>query len=225
MRAARIWFALTAVGVLVGLVVQVRATAQVDEGFFDSDAKRIANIFCYFTIWSNILIGATSALLAVRLDRRSTAFRATYLAAVLMIVVTGIVVQVALKDIVAELDGKAAAADFFTHQLAPVMGGLGWILFGPRGWIDGRVIRGAVVIPVVWLAFTLIRAPFASDFYPYPFLDVTDLGYPRVFVNIAIVAVLFLGLAFGARALDPHLPDLAGTRADPAAHHALDSRS
>ncbi len=56
------------------MVIQVRAVAQLDAGFFDTDAKRIANVFCFFTIWSNLLVGGTCALLAVRVDRPSLAF-------------------------------------------------------------------------------------------------------------------------------------------------------
>jgi hypothetical protein len=52
-----------------------------------------------------------------------------------------------------------------------------------------------------------VRGPFASDFYPYPFVDVADLGDARVLLNVAVVAALFLALAFGAKALDARLPD------------------
>lgn len=204
--AARAWWAVTALTVAVALVVQVRATLQLDEGFFDSDLKRVANIFVFFTIWSNVLVGITTGLLAIDPDRRSTTFRSTYLAAVLMIAVTGIVFQVALSDI-HDLQGKAAAGDFLLHKLVPFLAVVGWLVFGPRRMVTAAVVRGAVVIPVVWLAFTLLRGPFASDFYPYPFVDVADLGYARVLLNVAVVAALFLGLAFGAKALDARLPD------------------
>ena len=187
-RWARPWFGGMAVLVLVTMVVQLRAVAQLDTGFFDTDAERIANVFCFFTIWSNLLVGATSAALALRLDRPSLGFRSAYLAATVMIVVTFVVVIVAL-DPISQYEGKAAAADFLTHKLVPVLAAAGWLVYGPRGMVDARVVRGAVVIPVVWLAFTLIRGPLASDFYPYPFVDVVDLGYPRVLVNLSLIHI------------------------------------
>jgi hypothetical protein len=204
--AARVWWAVTALVVAVALVVQVRATLRLDEGFFDSDAERVANIFVFFTIWSNILVGITSAVLAARPEQPSVVFRSVHLASVLMIAVTGIVFQVALSDI-HDLQGKAAAADHLLHKVVPALAVVGWLVFGPRRTVTTEVVRGAVVIPVVWLAFTLVRGPLASDFYPYPFVDVADLGYARVLVNVAVVAVLFVGLALGARALDARLPD------------------
>jgi hypothetical protein len=57
---------------------------------------------------------------------------------------------------------------------------------------------------VLWLVFTLIRGE-AVGFYPYPFVDVGDLGYPKVLVNCLLVALLFLVLAFGATLLDRRL--------------------
>ncbi len=209
---ARIWFALTALVVVVAMVIQVRAVAQLDAGFFDTDAQRITNIFCFFTIWSNLLVGTTTALLAVRLDRPSLAFRAAYLTAVVMIAVTFVVVIVAL-DPITQYEGKAAVADFLTHKLVPILAVGGWLMFGPRAMVSPAVVRLSVVIPVVWLAFTLIRGPLAGSYYPYPFVDVADLGYARVLVNVVLVTGVFLGLAAGARALDRRLPGMTATRA------------
>jgi hypothetical protein len=58
------------------------------------------------------------------------------------------------------------------------------------------------------LAFTLVRGA-AIDWYPYPFVDVVAHGYARVAINCLVVAVLFVGLGFGALALDRRLPGLA----------------
>ena len=69
---ARIWFAATALVVLAGLVTQVVATARLDAGYFDSDASRIANVFCYFTVQSNLIVLVTSALLALRVGPMPT---------------------------------------------------------------------------------------------------------------------------------------------------------
>jgi hypothetical protein len=53
--------------------------------------------------------------------------------------------------------------------------------------------------------FTLIRGAIAH-WYPYPFIDVTQLGYGGVAVNCLWVALLMLGLAAGATVLDDRLP-------------------
>ena len=86
----------------------------------------------------------------------------------------------------------------------PVVGVLGWLLFGPRGRTDPRIVAWSIVFPLLWLVFTLIRGEFVG-FYPYPFVNVTEHGYPRVLLNCLLVAILFLALEAGATDLDSRL--------------------
>lgn len=136
---------------------------------------------------------------------------------VLAIAVTGVVFHLSLADL-QELTGWNAFADSLLHTLSPILAGAGWLAFGPRGHLTRRVVLLSVIAPIAWLAYALVRGPlvqdrFGSDYYPYPFLDVQELGYPVVLVNAAVVAVLFLVLAFGALALERRLArSLAGAR-------------
>ena len=198
--AARICFGLTAGLVVVGLIVQTEVVVTADEAFFDGTAARLFNMFCFFTVQSNVIVGVTCGLLAWRLDRTSTAFRVFRLAGVVDIAITGVVYNVALADL-NELDGKAAVADQLLHVVVPLVAVAGWLVFGPRGLVDLRDVGLAALVPLAWLVFTLLRGPIV-DWYPYPFLDVRDHGYPQVFLNCALVALLFLALAAGARAAD-----------------------
>jgi hypothetical protein len=201
-RLGRAFFALTAVVVAVGIVVQLFA-ADTEGGRF-TGAAALLNVFAFFTIQSNLLLAIVCAMLAVRLDRPSTVFRALRLSAVLTMAVVGIVFHIALAPLY-EFIGLAAVANVLLHTVTPLMAVLGWLVFGPRGQTDVRVVAGTVVYPLLWLVFTLVRGPLAGDFYPYPFLDVGEHGYPRVLLNALLVAVLFLGLAAGAHALDRFL--------------------
>lgn len=112
--------------------------------------------------------------------------------------------QIALADL-DQLEGKAAAADFLLHKAVPIMAVVGWVVFGPRGLFTRRIVPYATLIPVAWVLFTLARGPFASDWYPYPFVDVVDLGYVRVLVNVAVITAFFFGLAAAAVAADRRL--------------------
>ena len=193
-------FGTAAALVVVGLIVQAEVVITADEAVFKGTAARLFNMFCFFTVQSNVIVGVTCGLLAWRLDRASTAFRAFRLAGVIDIAITGVVYHVALADL-QELDGKAAVADQLLHLVVPIAGVVGWIVFGPRGSVDVRTIGLAALVPLAWLVFTLIRGPIV-DWYPYPFLDVRDHGYPQVLLNSAVVALLFVALGFGARAAD-----------------------
>jgi hypothetical protein len=197
---SRIWFGLTAAVVLVGLAVQVVVTAGATGGHFDSVAGRIFNLFCFFTVQSNVIVGVTSAQLAANPDRPSTVFRVFRLAGLVGIAVTGVVFHVVLAGL-QELQGYAAFADFMLHTASPVLCVAGWLLFGPRVASGPRVVALALLYPLAWLVFTLVRGPLV-DFYPYPFLDVRLHGYPVVLLNCLFVGILFAALAACATALD-----------------------
>lgn len=202
-RAARVCFGLTALVVAAGLLIQLVVTARYTGGRFPTLGPRLVNLFCYFTIESNVLVAVSCLLLALRLDRPSTAFRVLRLTAVVAITVTGIVFHLALRSL-QDLHGSAALADLVLHTAAPLLCVLGWLLLGPRGQITPRVVALALVFPLSWAALTLLKGP-TTRFYPYPFVDVQALGYARVLANVALVGLLFVVLAELCRRLDRRL--------------------
>ncbi|MFL5796702.1 MAG: Pr6Pr family membrane protein [Actinomycetota bacterium] len=208
---ARAWFAATALVVAFGLVVQVAVSANAAGVHFHTPLARALNVFCFFTIQSNILVGVASLLLALSPSRTSTAFRAFRLTGLVAITVTGIVYHSVLAKLL-DLDSWALVADHALHTAVPIMAVVGWLAFGPRGQLSSRIVRLSLIFPIAWLAFTLIRGAII-DFYPYPFVNVTHLGYARVLVNVVWIAVLYLAAGFGAAALDRWLMRL---RRDPA---------
>lgn len=210
-RLARALFGATSLIVTSGLVLQLglSITAGAGEGFFESTPDRVVNFFSYFTVLSNVAVAVTTGMLAVRLDRRSTVFRTLRLDGLVGIAVTGVVFHLTLAQL-QELTGWDAFADQLLHTVSPILAVVGWLVFGPRGALSRRIVVLSVIAPVVWLAYTLIRGPlvqnrFGEDYYPYPFLNVPEHGYPVVLVNAAVVAALFLAISFGALALDRRL--------------------
>jgi hypothetical protein len=200
LKLARWWFAVNALVVVVGVVVQIAVTAGFAGGVFSSPAARVANLFCFFTIDSNLLVGFTSAAFALGLTRPGTSLQVLRLDALVGIAVTGIVFQVALSGL-SDLSGWGAFADTMLHKVSPILCVLGWLLFGPRGLLSWRVVWWSLLFPFGWLVFTLVRGAII-DYYPYPFVDVTALGYGQVTVNCLLVGVLFTGLAAVALLFD-----------------------
>ena len=200
----RVWAAITGLIVVCGIVIQLLVTANGHEGFFPDNPERVFNVFAYFTIQSNLLLGGTALLLAARSGRpASRLFETLRLNGVLCIAVTGIVYHAVLAG-TDDLQGWASVANLLLHTAAPVVGVLGWLLFGPRGRTDWGIVGWSIVYPVLWLVFTLVRGAFVG-FYPYPFVDVDEHGYGKVLLNCLLVAVLFLALAAGATTLDGRL--------------------
>ena len=209
---ARIAFGATSVAVTFGLVLQLflSITAGDGAGYFDATSDRIITFFSFFTVLSNIAVAATTGLLAIRLDRDSALFRTLRLDGVVAIAVTGVVFHLTLAQL-QELTGWDAVADFLLHTASPILCVLGWLVFGPRGRLSPRVVLLATIAPICWLIYALVRGAnvqdrFGNDYYAYPFMNVQAHGYPVVLLNCAIVAVLFLGISFGALALDRRLP-------------------
>jgi hypothetical protein len=71
----RIWFGLTAAAFCAGVLIQVLVSAGNEEGLFPTAGGRVFNVFCYFTIQSNPVVGVTSLMLALRPERDSELFR------------------------------------------------------------------------------------------------------------------------------------------------------
>jgi hypothetical protein len=198
-KLTRTWFAVTAVVALAGLVLQVVVTAGETGGRFTTVAGRVANLFCFFTIDSNLLVTATSAVVALGVARGAL-FRVLWLDALVGIIVTGIVYQVALAGLY-ELHGLALVADTMLHKVTPILFVLGWLIAGPRGSLTWRTVWWSLAYPLAWLAFTLPRGAI-TGFYPYPFVDAGALGYGHVALNCVFIGLFFTALAAGALLYD-----------------------
>jgi hypothetical protein len=208
-RWGRAWFGLTAVCVVAGIGISLYTSARSSTVFGGSPLNRALNIFAFFTIQSNVLVGLACVLLVLDQHRTSTAFAVLRLTGVVAIAVTGIVFHVALSGLL-ELDTLGQTANQLQHTVVPVMAVVGWVVFGPRGLTSTRIARLTVAFPLAYMVFTTIRGPLASNWYPYPFADVHHLGYARVTVNAVWIMLLFFAIAAGATALDARLrPDRA----------------
>ncbi|MGI8902869.1 MAG: Pr6Pr family membrane protein [Solirubrobacteraceae bacterium] len=171
-----------------------------DRGHFHPAAARAANEFAFFTIWSNLLVGLGTLLLAVRLNRSSRAFAVLRLSGLVAIIATGVGSHAELAQAL-HLGGWVAVWNVLLHALVPVMAVVGWLLIGPRRIVSRRVAWLSVIFPLCYLAFTLIRGAIVH-WYPYPFIDVTRLGYGHAALNCVPIPLFTLGLAAFATMVD-----------------------
>ncbi len=66
-----------------------------------------------------------------------------------------------------------------------------------------RVVHTVLAVVVV-LSVLVLGA--ITDWYPYPFLDVVEIGYAPALRNLVVVAVLAVVLLLGLRLADRRLP-------------------
>ncbi|MET1006901.1 MAG: Pr6Pr family membrane protein [Propionibacteriaceae bacterium] len=178
------WHGLTAAVGAFGLVAQLILVidgAQVlvtDERL--SLGERLLHFFSYFTVLSNLLVLVSAVTLLRNPARDSAGWRVLRLSGLTGIIVTGIVHWFFLRPLL-DLTGWSYAVDKVLHVAVPLLAAVGWALFGPRPRVSGRTYGLSLLYPAVWLVYILALGA-ATGWYPYPFLDVDELGGGRVAV-------------------------------------------
>ena len=204
----RAWHIVTFVVAVVALVLQL-VLILLGQNILDSSSvttglpEQVRRYFSYFTIQSNLLV-AISMFMVITGRTGTQLFRVLRLASLIGITVTGVVAAVALPPS-PNYTTANLICDRLLHIVVPVLTFVGWIAFGPRGFVTRRDILPSLIWPVAWLVATLGLAPL-TRWYPYPFLNVDTIGWGRVLVNCAGIAVLFLLLAALALWADHRLP-------------------
>ncbi|WP_295694569.1 Pr6Pr family membrane protein [Lapillicoccus sp.] len=208
----RYWHIVTLVVAVVALVLQLililAGQNVIDASAAANRGEAVRRFLSYFTIQSNFLV-AVSMVFIVRGRTESQVFRVVRLASIIGITVTGVVAAVALPPS-PNYTTANLLCDRLLHIVVPLLSLVGWLVFGPRGFVRRADILPTLIWPVVWLVATLGLGPLVS-WYPYPFLNVTTIGLGRALVNSAGVAILFLALAGLALYADGRLP---GARQD-----------
>jgi hypothetical protein len=145
----------------------------------------------HFTIQANILVVLMLLAFALRpkieewtvhpFERSAIA---SYIAVVALVYLT------TLRELWAP-QGAQWLADVLLHYLMP-LGYLAFWLFVMRKaglrWYDPLLW---LIYPVFYLGFVLVHGRF-TGFYPYPFIDVSKIGYGRMALNALGIAAAFL---------------------------------
>lgn len=175
-------------------------------GFFG----RIFDWFSYFTILSNIVVAVVTTMLARSLHRTSTTWATLRMDSLVMISVTGLVYAIVLAP-GANPQGLEILTNSLGHYIIPALTVVLWLLIGPRKQLRPITIFTALIIPIIWAVYTLIRGAFING-YPYGFLNVAEIGLGPAIINIIGVAVL--GMVIGAIywLIDKLLPQRSGMK-------------
>ncbi|TPW74187.1 Pr6Pr family membrane protein [Schumannella soli] len=219
--ARRVSYAVIAIVVLVafGLQFYLLFTGGSDANSGESGssiplAVRFARLFSFFTILSNVLVLIAAIGAALGRDVRPGAgrgWRLLHLDALLSIVVTGSVFGLILAPGL-QLRGEAVVATALFHNVAPVLFALAWLLFGPRRQWSIRLAALAFIWPALWLAFTFTRGAI-TGWYPYPFLDVNQVGAGAAALGALAVVAYAVVLAVVILVIDRFVPSLSGSAA------------
>lgn len=143
----------------------------------------------YFTILSNlaVLLVCVSALTGWPAFFARPAVRG---AVTLYIALTGVIYALLLRD-TWELEGILRLTDASLHYVVPAVSVLAWLASPGHGTLRWRLVVSWLAFPVVYLAWVLLRGARSGE-YPYPFLDVAELGLSVVLFNALVLLGVFL---------------------------------
>jgi hypothetical protein len=162
----------------------------------------ILRSFSFFTVLTNLLVLISVTVPLFWPQRRAGRFffKPQILSGLLVyIVVVGLVYHVALARIW-NPRGVHKIADLIQHYLVPILFLLHWI-FVPKGTLSWKVVPSWLVFPAVYFVFILVCGAI-TNVYPYPFVDVSQLGLLQVLINAVVITLGFALVGLGVVALD-----------------------
>jgi len=179
-----------AITALVAVLIQY---ATFISGTSEGVALATLRYFSYFTITTNCLVavGWGAAAFAPQTALGQFFSKDTIRTAVTSyIVLVGVIYHVLLAAI-HDPQGISWYANHLLHTLVPLAVFLEWLfLSGERTIRFGHIISWQVY-PVVYTAYTLVKGAI-TGFYPYPFLDVNELGYSGVSIQLVGLIITFM---------------------------------
>jgi hypothetical protein len=192
------WFAL-----VVQLVVSIRLGIARGGGW----AFGLWMYVAFFTVTTNLIVAIAS--LAVAVAPASRVGRALGNAdSMTGISASIILVAITYNAILAGLwrpSGWQLIADLALHDVVPVLFVVLWWIAVPRRSVVLRRAALWAIYPVVYFAYAMIRGVL-TDFYPYPFINVDQLGVVAVAINALGVLLAFfviLGILIALKAKAP----------------------
>jgi len=161
-----------------------------------SIAETTIRFFSFFTILTNLLVAAYFTLIAIK--TKSFFLRAVYnpgtlTAITTYITVVGLVYQIILRPLW-EPKGFQRIVDEMLHSLIPVLVILYWYLYENKSLVSYKSIPKWLIYPLIYLICILVRGQF-FNFYPYPFINVTNIGLSKVILNSLLLTGLFVALS------------------------------
>lgn len=155
--------------------------------------ETIIRFFSYFTILTNLLVALFFTFRVFGLSIKPfTLFnkKGALTSLTTFILIVGLVYQVALRGIWEPI-GMQLVVDELLHTIIPLYVLVYWLFFSGKEKISFRNVVIWLLYPVVYLLFILVRGHF-SNFYPYPFLNINDIGIEKTLLNIMLIIVLML---------------------------------
>jgi hypothetical protein len=159
--------------------------------FYISTDKAI-NVISYFTILCNSLIAISLSFTFFPKTKLGVFFSnlSVQTAIGLYIFIVFVVYNTVLRGIW-KPTGLQLFLDNMLHVVIPILYILYWVFFVSKDKLSWKNGLYWLFFPLIYLIYSLIRGGFVN-WYPYPFLNASKLGYGQVSINIVIMLFVFL---------------------------------
>ncbi len=150
--------------------------------------------FSYMTIWSNILVALCYASITFSTVKLLSFFSKPSVQAATFIYI--LVVGVAYHFLLANIwnpTGLQYLADVLLHYGVPILYVLFWILLAEKKSLAYSTAFNWLIFPFFYFLYSLFRG-MITETYPYPFVDVNELGYVTVLQTSLVLLLVYLGL-------------------------------
>ena len=153
--------------------------------------ETIIRFFSFFTILTNILVAVYFTIKALGRDQLDKAGLLT--AITVYITIVGLVYQVLLRHIW-QPTGLQMVVDELLHSVNPLLVISYWYLFEKKFFVHYKEVFKWMIYPVVYLVYILTRGSF-SGFYPYPFINVSEIGISQTLLNGLFLLLFFYAVS------------------------------
>ena len=193
--AKKISMAIIAITAWFALVLQLYIMLERAPSIGFTTANTIINFFSFFTILSNLLVAISvtiSLFSPASVAGRFYSSISVQSAIALYIFIVGLVYNLILRSLWAPT-GWQLVADNLLHVVVPILYILYWFIFIPKGVLQWKDGIPWLLFPLIYLVYSMIRGAF-THWYPYPFLNATELGYGKSLLNIVMMIAAFLAV-------------------------------
>lgn len=160
-----------------------------------SIVETLIRYFTFFTILSNILVAFVFTAESLQSNLLKFFARSnTQVAIAVYIFVVGFVYNTILRFIW-QPKGWDKVADELLHLVIPIVYILFWYFKFSKQTINYKSIFGWLLFPMIYIIVVMIRGYF-SNYYPYPFLNVSDLGFAKVLYNAIYMTLFFVIVSY-----------------------------
>jgi hypothetical protein len=157
-----------------------------------TDTLLVTNIrfFSFFTILTNTIVATYFSWL---LFNENKARISTLTAITVYITVVGLTYQVMLRHIW-DPQGLQKVVDELLHTIIPIGVIIYWFIYQNKSNLKYSNMFAWFIFPIAYVIYIFIRGHYSGE-YPYPFIDVTKIGFTRALINSGFVTLMFIVLS------------------------------